>query len=167
MLRKLTRILPDAWLVFLYKTIPTSKKMKDLVMWYTNRRFLVAVLGIITNEKGEVLLLHHTYRNQPLGIPSGWMEYEQPCRAIERELFEEIGLQININETLQTTFYENPNRVDILLRGSFEGGTFKKSAEVTDYGFYSPTSLPEGVPDVQKALIENNLPQNKRTTSIR
>ncbi|MBH0229354.1 NUDIX hydrolase [Halobacillus yeomjeoni] len=154
MIRKLTNIIPNYMLVFLYKTIPTSKKMKDFIMRHTNHQFLVAVLAIIKNKKGEVLLLNHTYRSQPLGIPSGWMEREQPKDALERELMEETGLKVEIINTLSVTYDENPKRIDILLEGVFVGGDFKASSEVTDYSFYCTNRLPDSLPEIQHELIK-------------
>ncbi|MEK5166331.1 hypothetical protein NYE69_28915 [Paenibacillus sp. FSL R5-0527] len=45
----------------MYKYMP-SKKFKNWVVYRTQHKFMVAVVGVITNEKGQVLLLKHAYR---------------------------------------------------------------------------------------------------------
>ncbi|MEK3910270.1 NUDIX domain-containing protein [Paenibacillus sp. FSL H7-0331] len=57
-------------------------------MYRAQNKFLVTVLGIITNETGQVLLLRHVYRTEPWGVPGGWMELEKPEVALEREISE-------------------------------------------------------------------------------
>lgn len=38
---------------------------KNWVVYRSQHKFLVAVLGVITNEERQVLLLKHVYRDQP------------------------------------------------------------------------------------------------------
>lgn len=68
MLSKLINLVPRDWLVYMYIHMP-FKRFKDWVVYRAQSKFLVAVLGVITNEKGQVLLLKHVYRSEPWGIP--------------------------------------------------------------------------------------------------
>lgn len=64
---KLEKLILNKLAVYLWKVLPIPKNLRSKIMWFTNDRFLVAVLGLITNEKDEILLLKHTYRSEPWG----------------------------------------------------------------------------------------------------
>jgi 8-oxo-dGTP diphosphatase len=130
-------------------------------MWHTNDRFLVAVLGLILNEKKEILLLHHTYRTEPWGVPSGWLEYEDPLKGLEREIYEETGLTVSETTVLNVKYAPNPHRMDIYCVGKVTGGEFKKSAEISQHGFFNIGNLPEGLSRYQRGFIVDFL-QNKK-----
>lgn len=155
MLRIIEKVIPKTLLVKIYKGMPISLNFKKKIIWFANRRFLVAIQGIILNDKGEILLLKHTYRDSPWGMPGGWMNYEQPQEGLEREVFEETSLKIKSEQVLDVSYGNKPHRVDIYIKGTFIGGEFKKSAEVSDYGFYKIGEWPDGMPDNQKRIIEN------------
>src|SRR5207245_11724283 len=57
-------------------------------------RFTVSAAGIITNEKGQVLLLDHVLRPvSGWGVPGGFLNFgEQAEAAFRREVQEETGL---------------------------------------------------------------------------
>src|ERR1035437_9147133 len=59
-------------------------------------KFTVSAAGIITNEKGEVLLADHILRPASgWGVPGGFLEAgEQPETALRREIREETGLEL-------------------------------------------------------------------------
>jgi 8-oxo-dGTP pyrophosphatase MutT (NUDIX family) len=55
---------------------------------------------IIRNKKGEILLLKTSYKDH-WEIPGGGVEEnESPLQAAEREVYEEIGLNIKIKSCL-------------------------------------------------------------------
>jgi 8-oxo-dGTP diphosphatase len=122
-------------------------------MWHMNDRFLVAVLGLILNEKKEILLLHHTYRAEPWGVPSGWLEYEDPLKGLEREIYEETGLTVTATNVVNVKYAPNPHRMDVYCVGEFLDGEFKKSAEISQYGFFHIGNLPEGLSKYQRGFI--------------
>lgn len=157
MYRIIEKFIPKTILVKLYKWLPVPISFKKGIVWLVNRRFLVAVQGIILNDKGEVLLLKHTYRKIPWGLPGGWMDYENPQTALEREVFEETELKIKSEQVLDAIYNGKPHRVDLIIKGRFLGGTFKSSAEVSEYGFFKFGEWPDGMPDVQKKLIQKYL----------
>ncbi len=157
MITKIIKIMPTKILISLWKKKYFPKWFRELVIWKTNSRFLVAVLGIIRNEKNQILLLKHTYREQPWGIPSGWIEYEQPFNALEREVFEETAFLIEAKKVLSVRHVEKPHRIDLIIEGIFIEGTFKASPEVSDYGFFDFGDWPEGMPKEQQLLITTSL----------
>jgi ADP-ribose pyrophosphatase YjhB (NUDIX family) len=65
-------------------------------------RNYVGAVAAIYNSAGEVLLVEHTFRPDfPWGLPGGWVETgEDPKKAIERELQEELGLTVVVKKLL-------------------------------------------------------------------
>ncbi|MDP1511129.1 NUDIX hydrolase [Paenibacillus sp. CMAA1739] len=153
MLAKLVNKIPRDWLVFMYKHTPFTR-LKNALVYQAQHKFLVAVLGIFTNNAGEVLLLKHVYRKQPWGIPGGWMELEQPGTALRREVQEETGLEVEITSLVQAQFGQMPNRVDLIFTGRVIPGTFRPSAEISDICYCRVGEWPEGLPAHQKKLIQ-------------
>lgn len=50
-------------------------------------QFLIGVTGVILNDKKEVLLFKHTYRQHAWSLPGGYMQAgEHPAEALEREI---------------------------------------------------------------------------------
>ncbi|WP_240419668.1 NUDIX hydrolase [Paenibacillus periandrae] len=156
MLSKLINLIPHDWLVYMYKHVP-FKKFKDWVVYRAQNKFLVSVLGIITNETGQVLLLRHVYRTEPWGVPGGWMELEKPEVALEREIYEETKLKVEITGLAKAIFGQNPVRVDLIFRGRIVNGTFTPSAEISEMIYCDIDDWPEGMPNEQKRLIKEML----------
>ncbi|MDB5085245.1 MAG: hypothetical protein JWN30_2131 [Bacilli bacterium] len=160
MLTRLVKLLPRSLAVQLWRKMPMSKRFKNTVFWFSNHRFLVAVMGVILDVDGKVLLLHHTYRDhKPWGMPSGMMELEQPAEGLIREVFEETGFQISVERILHVSLNER-RIVDIFLLGRITGGEFRPSPEVSDYGFFNIHELPVGLTDHQRLLINKLLVEN-------
>lgn len=130
------------------------KKFRNWIVYKAQHKFLVSVLGIITNEAGQIMLLKHGYRSVPWGIPGGWMELEKPEAALEREIYEETKLKVEITGLAKALFGQNPTRVDLVFRGRLLGGTFSRSAEISEIIFCDIGDWPEGMPNEQKKLIQ-------------
>jgi len=106
-------------------------------------QFLVGVTGVIFNQMNEVLLFKHTYRQQSWSLPGGYMKAgEHPAEAIEREIKEESGLVVSVDESLKTRTDRTGSRLDICYIGVFMGGEFTPSEEVSEYGFFSQDTMP-------------------------
>lgn len=118
--------------------------------------FLVGVVGIITDPDGRVLLLHHTYRGTPWGLPTGFLERgEQPIDALAREIMEEAGLRVSLDP--RPIVFTEPGRplVNIAYRGSFVGGSFEASAEVSQARWFSLDALPPMLPKQRELLLSS------------
>jgi 8-oxo-dGTP diphosphatase len=119
-------------------------------------RYLVGVVGIIENDRGELLLFRHTYRHQyPWGLPSGYLEHgEQPGDALRREIQEETGFSVTLSGVRDVTTEPDRPLLNVIFKGSFVGGTFVASAEISEAGFFPPSRLPPLLPS-QRRLIES------------
>lgn len=106
-------------------------------------QFLVGVTGIIFNDKNEILLFKHTYRQHSWSLPGGYLKAgEHPAEALEREIKEESHLIVSIDEMLKTRTDRDGSRLDMCFVGVFIGGEFTPSSEVSEYGFFSKDTMP-------------------------
>lgn len=123
--------------------------------------FLIGLTGVILNDKNEVLLLKHTYRQIQWSLPGGYMKKgEHPTEGLEREIEEESGFVVSVDEELKIRTDRTSARLDIGFSGKFIGGEFKPSSEVTDYGFFASDKLPL-ISRNQLVLIDSVLKHNK------
>jgi ADP-ribose pyrophosphatase YjhB (NUDIX family) len=119
--------------------------------------FMIGVVGIIRDEAGNILLLHHTYRETPWGLPTGFLERgEQPIDALSREIMEEAGLEVILAP--EPVIYAEPSRplLNIVYQGRFVGGQFEASAEVSQARWFPLDALPPML-DSQRELIMTSL----------
>ena len=111
----------------------------------TQTSFTVSAAAIISNEKEEVLLLNHVLRPfSGWGFPGGFLEKgEQADDAIRREIREEIGIEIShlklyTNRTVGT-------HIEILFFARARGEPRINSAEIMDFAWHDPASVPEEI----------------------
>jgi len=153
----LEKIIPESLIIKIYKNIPIPLSLKKKIVCFFNKKFLVAVQGIVLNDKNEILLLKHTYRDLPWGIPGGWMEYESPEEGIVREVHEETSMKIKSEKIIASIYNSKPHRIDIYIKCSYLEGEFKESPEVSDYGFFKVGCWPEGMPNAQIEVLHKLL----------
>lgn len=144
-------------LLKLWRFLNLSGRTQIFIMKLFQDKFLVGVTGLIFDEKDRILLFKHTYRQNPWGLPGGFVQaHEHPAAAVEREIEEESGLVISIDERLEIRFNEASSKLDICYLGTFIGGEFRKSDEVSDFGLFALNDLPL-IPKNQTILIAQAL----------
>jgi len=149
------------YLAYTWKALKLPKKLQLFIMRFFNDSFLVGVTGVILNDKNEVLLLKHTYRQTEWSLPGGYLKKgEHPEAGIKREIFEETGFKVAIEKIIKTTHDRKDARLDVACFGKFISGKFVESAEVSEYGFFTVENLPV-IGKKQKNLIEKTLAQEK------
>jgi len=127
----------------LYKALHLPKNLQLWLMRFFQDQFLVGVTGIIFNDKNEILLFKHTYRSHAWGLPGGYLKAgEHPREALEREIKEESGLVVSIDESLKTRTDRDTARLDMCYVGVLIGGDFTPTHEVAEYGFFTQDKLP-------------------------
>ena len=127
----------------IWKALHLPKNVQLFFMRMFQTRFLVGVTGIIFNDKEEILLFKHTYRQHAWSLPGGYMKSgEHPKEAIEREIKEESHLVVSADEILETRTDRTSPRLDMCYTGVFIGGDFVPSHEVSEYGFFSQDTMP-------------------------
>ena len=141
----------------LWKYLHLPKNFQLSVMRILQDTFLVGVTGIFFNDKKEVLLFKHSYRQVVWSLPGGYLEArEHPTEGLEREIKEESGLIVSADFEMETRTDRETARIDLCYVGKFIGGNFSRSSEVTEYGLFSFKSLPI-IPKKQLFLIQQAL----------
>ena len=124
-------------------------------------QFLVGVTGLIFNEHNEVLVFRHTYRQRAWSLPGGYMNgKEHPKEALAREIKEESGFTVSIDWRMKVRTDRETARLDISYIGTYIGGNFVPSDEVSEARFCSLRNLPSIRRD-QLFLIEQALEQRE------
>jgi len=127
----------------IYRSLHLSKGWQLFIMNMFQTKFLVGTTGIIFNENKEILLFKHTYRSHAWSLPGGYLESgEHPRESLEREIKEESGFVVSIDDSLKTRTDRDFARLDLCYTGIFIGGDFTPSHEVSQYGFFALDKLP-------------------------
>lgn len=104
-------------------------------------RFRVAVSALIF-EDGQVLLAHRRDIDW-WNLPGGGMEVgETVDEALRREVHEETGLVVKIEQLIGV--YSKPQKQEVVLtfRCHMIGGELKKTTESRECRYFAPDSLP-------------------------
>jgi 8-oxo-dGTP diphosphatase len=127
----------------IWKVLRLPKGLQLLIMRFTQDQFLVGVTGVILNNKKEVLLFKHSYRSHAWSLPGGYLKKgEHPREGLEREIQEESGLVVSIDDRMKIRTDREVARLDISYIGVLIGGEFQTTHEVSEYGFFSKDKLP-------------------------
>lgn len=141
-------------LLALWRKLGLNKSVQLRILRFFNDEFLIGVTGVIFNEKNEVLLFKHTYRDVEWSLPGGFLKRgEHPKRGLEREIREESGFKVKVLKIIQATEDKNTARLDLSYYGKFLDGAFKASDEVIEFSFFPVKKLPKLIED-QYAQIE-------------
>lgn len=131
------------FLAKLWKALHLSKGLQLFIMRFFQDQFLVGVTGIIFNDKNEILLFKHTYRSHSWSLPGGYLKAgEHPREALEREIKEESGLVVSVDESIKTRTDRDTARLDMCYTGVLIGGDFIATHEVSEFGFFTQDNLP-------------------------
>jgi len=122
-------------------------------------RFLVAVIGIVLDERDQLMLFRHSYRPfAPWRLPSGFLQDgETFAESITREIREETGLEIEVDRVLLGEPGRRPRRVDVWLKCRWISGTARPSAEVDEVGFFDLDALPRLIRSQERFLGEHRV----------
>jgi ADP-ribose pyrophosphatase YjhB (NUDIX family) len=145
----------------LWRLLKLPKGAQLFFMRLFQNQFLVGVTGVIFNEKDEILLFKHTYRQHAWSLPGGYLKSgEHPKEALEREIKEESGLVVSVDKQLKTRSDRTGSRLDLCYVGTFIGGEFTPSHEVSEGRFFSQDKMPL-LRSNQVFLIEAALQQKR------
>ena len=127
----------------IWKFLRLPKGIQLLIMRIFQDQFLVGVTGVIFNDKNEILLFKHSYRSHSWSLPGGYLKSgEHPREGLEREIKEESGFVVSVDEPLKTLTDRDSARLDMCYMGVLIGGYFQPTHEVSEYGFFSQDKLP-------------------------
>jgi len=137
-----------------------SKIWKKMPPWLrlritraTQHKFTASVVGIISNENGEVLLLDHVLRPASgWGLPGGFLDpQEQPADGLKREIREETGLELTDIEHYKTRVIRR--HVEVLFTARSTGIGSIGSREIKEIRWFAIGEMPAEMNRDQQALI--------------
>jgi|GEM_PF-1948319 len=104
----------------------------------------VGTFAWVTNEKGQVLLVHQAYGRKLWGLPGGELYiFESPSAAVEREVKEETGYDVTALDLLAV--YGRRQHLGFYFGCSLVGGNPRETwdSEIAGIGWFDPADLPQ------------------------
>ncbi len=127
----------------LWRLLALPKNLQLLIMRVVQNEFLVGVTGVIFNDKNEVLICKHIYRQNKWSLPGGYIKgKEHPKEGLAREIEEETGFIVRVGKQLKIRTDRETARLDISFVGRYVGGDFRPSHEVSEAHFFAFENLP-------------------------
>ena len=116
--------------------------------WRLRRPATLGVRGVVTNDRGEVLLVRHTY-TPGWHFPGGGVEKRETCAlSLKRELQEEAGIETDEMELVSIhanhAFFPN-DHVLVFRVVRWRQGKILQRGEIAEICFADPLNPPEGV----------------------
>lgn len=139
----------------IWKKMPYAARQK--VVRATQTKFTVSVAAVVTNERGEVLLLDHVLRpGSGWGFPGGFVNAgEELETAVQREVREETTLELeNIKIIKARTFHRH---FEMIFSATAKGEATVNSREIKSLGWFTTDALPENMSASQKAFVRSLL----------
>lgn len=119
--------------------------------------FTVGAMCVIERDDGALLLVRQVYRRH-WGVPGGLLERgEDAADAARREVFEEVGLAVELLGEARVVVDPEPQRVDVLYRarpaaGADPDAAAPRSPEITEVRWFGRHELPELQHETRTAL---------------
>jgi 8-oxo-dGTP diphosphatase len=145
----------------IWKKIPRLLRVNAIRL--TQHKFTASVGAVIINKKGEILLLDHLLRpGSGWGMPGGFIEHdEQPEKALEREIREETGLELENLEMCRVRVIDR--HIEFIYSAeACDGKPQVKSREITAAEWFEPDKIPEEMSSTQKSIIKKVLESKRR-----
>jgi ADP-ribose pyrophosphatase YjhB (NUDIX family) len=143
-------------LLRLYRRFPRGVRRRFIR--YISPSYTVGAICVIERPDGAVLLVRQTYRNH-WGIPGGLLKRgEDPTDAARREVFEEVGIAIELVGEPAVVVDAEPQRIDIVYRArpitlSELEHLRPTSPEIREVRWFAPDQLPELQFETADALV--------------
>jgi 8-oxo-dGTP diphosphatase len=120
--------------------------------------YTVGAICIVERPDGQILLVRQAYRRK-WGIPGGLLKRgEDPAVGARREVFEEVGIAVELLGPPAVVVDPDPQRVDIIYRGrplslSEIGEVRPNSPEIVEVGWFARDALPELQFETAEAMV--------------
>jgi len=139
-----------------YQLLPTL--VRRWIVRLIAPSYTVGAISIIERPDGHVLLVRQAYR-QRWGVPGGLLKRgEDPAVGARREVFEEVGIAIELMGPPAVVVDARPQRVDLVYRArpvtmAEVGEARPSSPEIVEVGWFAPDALPELQFETAGALV--------------
>jgi 8-oxo-dGTP diphosphatase len=118
-----------------------------------------AACAVILDEEDRALLVRENYGGHRFGLPGGQVEPgESPEEASVREVFEETGLSVRVEDLVGLyRFVEPPPFTGYAFRCTILGGdpAVPTSGEIEEIGWYPPNDLPTPLTRLVRLALED------------
>ncbi|HEX2024599.1 MAG TPA: NUDIX domain-containing protein [Acidimicrobiales bacterium] len=141
LLFRVWRVLPWQVRVFLVRRLTPS--------------YWVGAMCFVERADGAVLLVRQSYRKS-WALPGGLLKRnEDPIDAAEREIGEEVGLTVELEDNPKVVVDARSRRVDVIYRTRFTGDEepSPRSAEILEARWFDPDELPTVQRETAAALV--------------
>jgi len=151
----------QSWLLGAYRRLPMAGRL--MVVRALTPSFHVGALCVIERADGALLLLRQSYRRQEAwGFPGGLLKKgEQPADAVRREVREELGVEVEVEDAPMVVVDARHRRVDVVYKGRLPGDDpspptppTPSSPEIVEVRWFPPNQLPILLPEATTALVE-------------
>jgi len=127
------------------------------------QRTALGAAAVIVDDRGRVLLVHHTYGRHNWELPGGAAAAgEAPDETARRELLEETGLRVDLDR-LTGVYYEPGHDFGPMLHFAFRGvwharlDPVPSSPEINEAGYWPMDDLPTPISDFTERRIRDAL----------
>ena len=129
-----------------YRTLP--RQMRIWLVRFLAPSSTVGATCLIERPDGQVLLVRQLYRER-WGVPGGLLKRgEDPATGARREVFEEVGIAVELLGPPVVVVDPRPQRIDLVFRArplalSEIGEVRPSSPEIVAAQWFRPDDLPE------------------------
>lgn len=144
------------WLLRLYGRLP--RRVRRILVRTASPSYTLGAICVIERPDGAILLVRQEYRKR-WGIPGGLVKRgEDPSDAARREVFEEVGIAIELVGEPAVVVDPEPQRIDIVFRArpvtmAELEHLRPSSAEISKVAWFRPDELPELQVETASALV--------------
>jgi 8-oxo-dGTP diphosphatase len=134
-------------LLWLWRWLPLGAELRWLIERTLSASYRIGVQVVAFDERGRVMLAHHTYRQRfAWGLPGGWLSrHEDPEAAVFRELREETGLVGDQPRLLGVRRSRSRGSALSLVYAVRVRGEFRRSDEVDAVRWVEVDDLPDEI----------------------
>ena len=122
-------------------------------------RFTVTAGAFVFNNEGRILLLEHEFRaDSRWGIPGGFLDKgEQPTEALQRELREEVSLEVSDVKLYFARALKRPHQVELYFACTPVNQPKPSSFEIRHAAWFDVNNLPDDLSNDQRKIIRRAL----------
>jgi ADP-ribose pyrophosphatase YjhB (NUDIX family) len=143
-------------LLRVYRSMPVH--LRRWVVRLIAPSFTVGAVCLIERPDGHVMLVRQAYR-QRWGVPGGLLKRgEDPADGARREVFEEVGIRVELIGPPAVVVDPDPQRVDVIYRArpvslAEIGEARPTSPEIVEVAWFAPDALPELQSETATAMV--------------